>query len=282
MKILVIGASGFLGREVSQLLATRGHEVFATSRAMKAGGIQIDVTNFRMCETVLNEGHYDSVLNLAGCGVTSGSATDVEMLAVNFHGAETLAMVISAMSIDSPRLIHVGSSTEPEGTLPGESPYSESKARGCSAVRNVLSAAHLPFAVARVHNTYGRHQNEGRFVRAVIATIQHQETMTIRYPERVRDFCFIDDVAECLVRTVESTELESSQFEIGTGVGTSLWDTVQFVCEAMGGGEEFFIRADPVESDEHPEQVANRMSPHFVECKTSLNVGIKSVVGSLR
>jgi nucleoside-diphosphate-sugar epimerase len=282
VKILVIGASGFLGRDIRHLLLERGHDVGATSRNGRVGGIQLDVTNYRMCESVLTKGHFDRVVNLAGSGVTSGTATEAEMLAVNFRGAETLALVISSMSIDPPRLIHVASSTESEGTVPGASTYGETKSKGSSAVRNVLSGANLPFTIARIHNTYGRHQGAGRFVGAVIATIQYKRPMIIRYPERVRDFCLIDDVAECLVRTVESTELESTQFEIGTGVGTSLWDAAHIVCEAMGDGQEFIIRADPAEVDAFPNQVANRMSPHFVVCKTPLDVGIKSTLGSLR
>ena len=86
----MVGASGFLGRHVVPELRARGHEVVSASRS-GADGEALDVTDAGACADVVARVHPDVVLNLAGAGVTAGSAGEDEMARVNLDGPGNVA-----------------------------------------------------------------------------------------------------------------------------------------------------------------------------------------------
>ena len=129
MRVLVVGASGFLGRHLAAELLKRGNDVVGTSFS----GVQarrLDVADPRACDSVITEESPDVVVNLAGAGVTAGSAADTAMVRANRDGPVNVAGACMAAGA---RLVHVASSTEPlPGMLP-ESVYSQTKSEGTSA-----------------------------------------------------------------------------------------------------------------------------------------------------
>jgi len=186
-----------------------------------------------MCQDIMGSSNFDSVINLAGKGATSGSATESEILAVNLDGAINLARAVSGKGEAAPFFMHLASSTEPRSGFKAESEYSRTKAMGTVAVREIFVSAGAPFAIARVHNTYGTQQPKGRYVASIISHLRAGTPFEIGYPDRVRDFCYIDDVVENLTRLVENLDT-GIDFEIGSGVGVSLLDVANAVCDSAG------------------------------------------------
>lgn len=275
MKILVIGASGFIGGALVDTLRRREHQVVGTARRSN-GYVPLDVTDRGAVEEVVSGTQYDAVVNLAATGVTSGSASTDGLHSVNVLGAQNVAAAVAALAAP-PWFVHAASSTEPRPALPspgaGESPYSRSKHAGTSALREILHGAQVPHSVVRIHNTYGPGQPPGRFVRDLIDTVSHGLPFLLRHPNRVRDFCYIDDVAELLADVVERRE-SFSDHEIGSGVGMTLRQAAQIVVDRVGGGPGLLGDVEAPERDPYAVCVADPGARGFLACRTSFRVGV--------
>jgi nucleoside-diphosphate-sugar epimerase len=279
MRTLVIGASGFLGTAVVRELAARGHDVVGSSRR-RVGYLPLDITDPDACRTALENGGFDSVVNLAGAGVTSGTSNDREMNVVNSIGASVFAGVMSDLATP-PWFVHAASSTEPLGAETAESTYSSTKAEGTSTTGSQLRAAGLPHAIVRIHNTYGPGQPRGRFVMDALTTLMRRETFTLNYPARLRDFCFVDDVAGHLADLLERPHQGESSREIGSGQGITLEEAARLICDRAGAPVELVrVKAMPG-SDPNLAQLADTSSPDFLKCTTSFRDGIDALVSAL-
>lgn len=278
MRVLVIGASGFLGSHVSKVLSGRGHAVLGTSTS-RADLMRLDVSDRQACTNLLHREGVDAVVNLAGAGVTAGTANEDHMRRVNVHGAQALSDAIRSVATP-PWLVHVASSTEPTGGAEPESPYSRSKALGTAILEDSLTRDGVPLAVVRVHNTYGASQPEGRFLMGAMRKLHRGEPFVVRFPQRVRDFCFIDDVATHLAAVVESPQEGVSHREIGTGTGTSLWEVGEMVRRRVGAPSHLLGRDMDPRHDPAPVDVASSGAVGFLECETTLHDGLDQVARS--
>jgi nucleoside-diphosphate-sugar epimerase len=279
MKILVVGASGFLGGFTVNELQRRGHEVIPAARSA-AGFLQLDITDESACRAVLESGRYDCVLNLAGRGVTAGTSNDLDMNDTNVRGAVFLARAAARLA-EPPWYLHASSSTEP---LPGATPesiYSTTKAQGTALTSNTLEQAGVPHAIVRIHNTYGPGQPAGRFVVDLVSRLTAGDPVVLNFPDRVRDFCFVTDIAEQLAALAERPRGYAAAVEIGTGIGTSLWDAATVIRERLGAAAALVSRSRDALPDPQPFQVADSEAASFLACATPFADGVRVVVASV-
>jgi nucleoside-diphosphate-sugar epimerase len=277
MKVLVAGGAGYLGSAVGAVLVDRGHVVIATSRS-KSGFPRLDLADRRGVQAFIEAGEFDAIVNLAATGVTPGSASAEEMTAVNVNGAINLARAASSMP-RRPWYVHVASSTEPRAGETPESGYSASKAAGTQSTTEFLTAKEMAFSIATIHNAYGPTQPAGRFVADVVRRLSRGEVVRIDHPDRVRDFCFVDDVVDHLASVAEEPrELnQASSCEIGAGLGTSLRTLAELACEVLNASPRLVECSEEPGLDHHSFRVAESAAPGFLRCSTPLRDGLRQV-----
>lgn len=270
---MVAGASGFLGRHVGAALERRGHQVLEVSRSGLTG-TQLDVTDAARCASIIADAGPDAVINLAGAGVTAGSASDDEMARANREGPANLA---SASVAAGARLLHVASSTEPlPGALP-ESVYSQTKAEGTARIGDLMRAHPGYLSVARVHNAYGVDQPAGRFIIDLIHRMRAGADFTVRFPERVRDFCPVDEVAGVLADLAEDPLANDRWFDIGTTEGVTLLQAALMVRDLFGASAAQVHWAEGSAADPAPSSVAGDAGMETLACPTTLARGLEAL-----
>ena len=270
---MVVGASGFLGRHVGAALERRGHQVLEVSRSGLTG-TQLDVTDAARCASIIADAGPDAVINLAGAGVTAGSASDDEMARANREGPANLA---SASVAAGARLLHVASSTEPlPGALP-ESVYSQTKAEGTARIGDLMRAHPGYLSVARVHNAYGVDQPAGRFIIDLIHHMRAGADFTVRFPERVRDFCPVDEVAGVLADLAEDPLANDRWFDIGTTEGVTLLQAALMVRDLFGASAAQVHWAEGSAADPAPSSVAGDAGMETLACPTTLARGLEAL-----
>ena len=256
MSVLVLGASGFLGRHITEALQVSGHDVITVGRS-GVMDIVVDAVNTGSLESVLRSVAPTSVINLLGAGLSNPNVDVQEMEAVNSGFPEDLANLLAKVAPQS-HLIHAASSTEaPAADGSYESEYSRTKAAGTAALKS--TEVGLPITLLRVHNTYGGDQPAQRFVASTVDSLANERNIELRYPERVRDFIHVDDETESFVAAVGTPVIGQVTYEAGTGIGTSLASVVQMVASNLDINGSWAL-PEPVE-DLHPRTVA---SPDFL------------------
>ena len=247
MKIFIPGGTGFLGSHVAPLLASRGHKVISAGRSPKAD-VYLDATSVSAEELrqLLSKIQPEATLNLVGSGLSDSTAAWPELVEVNSAWPATLAQALRDSTDSS--LIHAASSTELLTSENGhyESAYSHSRAAGTQALQEVQWKSTESITVAYVHNTFGPEQPPRRLIKWIVNNTLAETPFHLAYPDRVRDFIYIDDVAESISQLVEGGET-LDRVHIGTGHGTSLRALAHMVADLTGCDAALMTEDSPVQ-----------------------------------
>jgi nucleoside-diphosphate-sugar epimerase len=163
MRVLVTGATGFVGRVTCAELQGRGHEVVALVRrpgSEPAGtsGVQGDIaaTDDGPLREALAAANPDCVIHLAAEIASQRSQAKIE--ATNVEG--TRRLVDAARAAGQPKVVFCstvvtgeahGELLEPGKPLPVETPYGRSKQDG----ERIVAESGLPHAIVRPSHVYG-------------------------------------------------------------------------------------------------------------------------------
>jgi len=217
LTVAVLGASGFIGRQVVAALGRRGASVIAVVRDPAAGAAVLPSTGVRLQELDLAEldavGDFlarvrpDSVFNLAGYGVDPAEQDEILARQLNAELVETLCACLAGgpQASGVRTLVHVGSAFEygdvggdlsEDGPARPTSVYGRTKLAG---TRTVAGAA-IDGLVARLFTVYGPGEHPHRLLPSLIDAARTGVPLSLTSGRQQRDFTHVGDVAEGLCR----------------------------------------------------------------------------------
>lgn len=225
MNVLVLGAGGFLGRQVARHLAAQPG--FAVTAAPHSAQLDLARADDRTWQALLAQTRPDAVVNCAGR--TSGDAADLWQANVTLVQALIRAARVQAAP---PHLIHLGSAAEygPQAGAVSEdtparpdSPYGRSKLAGTLAL--LEAAPGLPVTVLRPGNPVGEGQGAqtltGRAARLFREAVERgRPEVTFGDLSPARDFIDARDVARA-VDTVLHAPPRDPLLNVGRGEAVS-------------------------------------------------------------
>ena len=274
MKVLLIGGTGFLGRYTMQEFLVKGVEAKSAGRSLK-NDYHVDLLVPETLSDVLKQFNPDLIVNLAGAFGTSKS----QKLEVNSLGPRNLVNVLSGKHFGNIPLIHISSATEPRllaNLQLFESAYSESKFLGTKEIGLAISTGKLSGALIRLHNCYGNDQPIDRFVAWAYRELKAGEQINLKFPKRIRDFCFVKDAAQCLVTlaTEDKSVYSDGMREIGSGIGLSLHQVAFEIADFLEISPNLIVDSDYTSEDYHPIEVAELLDGDSGRCLTQLRDGL--------
>ncbi|MEE3331885.1 MAG: NAD-dependent epimerase/dehydratase family protein [Myxococcota bacterium] len=253
-RVLVLGASGFVGRWVARALAASGAQLQLVARDEVAAGAVADAYAFsgdvhvadlrepEQAARLVKKLIPDVVFNLAGYGVDPSERDPDLAQRINAQLPEALATELVAQRRDAkdgrPVLVHVGSALEygdiagdlAERSLPRPTTlYGETKLAGTLAVQRICSAQRVPALTARLFTVFGPGEHAGRLFPTLCDAASTNGTIPLTVGTQQRDFCFVEDVATGLLR------LGAAHVEPG--------EVVNFACGEMTSVREFVVLA---------------------------------------
>ena len=235
MKLLVTGATGFLGGRAARLLRERGHEIVAVARpggAERAATRDLDATRIDAGDPAIGDlvAGCDAVLHFAGVPDPARAREDpAEAIRQNVG---TTVNLLDRCSEHGAGLIYP--STVRAAHVPPPDPYALSKRLGEEACR--LHAA--PATTVRLTSVFGPGQVVAEGATGAIASFAARalgdEPIVIPGdPRRSRDFVYVDDI----VPPIEAIAAEGRWNEtltLASGVSTPLLRAAELVREAAG------------------------------------------------
>lgn len=240
MKILVTGANGQLGRELSELLPERGHE------AVAAGRKELDVTDPASVERAVGEVSPDLVINTAAYTDVDGCETEVETAyEANALGPRNLAQACERAGCE---LLHIGTNyvfdgrrEEPYAPFDRPNPesvYARTKLAGEEYVRHLSRR----WYVVRTAGVYGEGNN---FVRTMLRVGRERNSLKVKADEYIAP-TFARDLAAGVAEIAEGGLYGTYHV---TNSGSCSW--YDFACEIfrLAGIE---VEVTPVPGSEYP------------------------------
>lgn len=240
-RVMVIGASGFLGAHVARRLDGLGARVFALSRSVPelGGGItshRCDASDEGQVRAAFAEIRPDVVYHLTS---DSRGGREVELIPDSLRNdvAATLNVLLEAHRQKTPRIVLTASMEEPmgdAGTAVPSSPYAAAKWVTAGYARMLAALHGLPVVVLRLMMTFGPGQKDYKVIPATIRALLRGEPMTLSSGVRPVDWVYVDDVTDAFVRAALVQGVGAESIDIGTGRLATVRDVATLVGEVTG------------------------------------------------
>lgn len=243
MKVLVTGASGFLGRAVATRIADAGHEVTTLQRRPSgvtgARDIAGSVTDPSIVRTAV-EGQ-DAVVHLAAKVSLAGDPA--EFTRVNIDGtrelleAATAAGVTRFVQVSSPSVAHVGHAlvgvgaerADPEGT---HGHYARTKAAG-ELLALSYDAPGFAVVAVRPHLVWG--PGDPQLVARIVDRARRRRLPILDKGAALIDSTYVDNAADAMLAALErAQEAHGRALVITNGEPRPVAELLGGMCRAAG------------------------------------------------
>jgi UDP-glucose 4-epimerase len=258
-KIVVTGATGFIGRHLLEELVAAGHRPTAIARRLDqlddlspvlekdVRWVELDLLDHDALDNLLGEEKPSLLFHLAGyTGVgKQGRTTEATLKALNVDA--TRYLLETATRVGTGRIVIVGSAEE-YGNQPGPfdesmsldpiSPYGKSKAEATRIALDLHERINCPVVILRLFTVYGPRQPRGMFVRDAIESAVNNLMFAMSDGTQERDLVFIDDLRSALMASAWTPDIEGSVFNIGSGRSIRLVELARMIWEiSQSSGE---------------------------------------------
>jgi nucleoside-diphosphate-sugar epimerase len=249
-RVLVTGASGFVGRPVLVKLAKSGYEVHALSRRsspVQMAGVRwhrIDLGNADAVGALVQDLRPERLVHMAW-HVEHGSFWNASE---NVLWVErSLSLMRAFVGAGGRRAVVLGTCAEYDWTAAGEplremgSPLAPSTLYGVAkdALRRVMASyaerEGVELAWGRLFFLYGPYEVGARLVPSVIQALLAGEIMETTKGEQRRDFLHVEDVAGAVAALLDSTV--SGPVNIASGQAVTVAEVVQLLARLIGRPE---------------------------------------------
>lgn len=261
MRLLVTGATGFLGRHLVPALTEAGHEVTLLVRQQSARGAGIsqqstlvvaDLRDFLDTVRAVQQAGPEAIIHLAAAGVTDPFLEPEQALAHNVRG--TLHLLRAAFEEGSSQRCLLA-------RTPGErqalNVYAASKAAAWSFCRMYARTRGWPIHGAMIFQAYGPGQPARALVPAAFRAALAGQPFAMSSGQQQRDWIYVEDVIHGLIASLEAPLPAGETVELGTGQTGSVEAVVRQIYALVGRGGGPVLGARPDRPGETPHQVAD-------------------------
>jgi len=255
-RVLVTGASGFIGRRVLPLLEGNGCEVHAVSRATAD---LLSPADQRALLAAIRPTH---ILHLAWWTPPGQFWTAMEN--VTWLQA-SLDLFRNFAAAGGERWVGVGTCAEYDWSIGGcfrendtcrpETLYGAAKAALQLTTAQMGRQLGVETAWARIFYPYGPGEPVQRLVPSVITALLNGLSIPCTSGDQIRDYIYVDDVARALAMLVPSPH--TGPINIGSGCGIPVKDLVNTIGDLMGRPDLIELGAIPTREFEPSEVTAD-------------------------
>ncbi len=229
-RILVTGASGFIGSNLCARLSKDGAEVHAISRAiqpLQSTSVRVwqaDISNYEALYSIFAKTRPHIVFHLAGHVQGSRGLDQVGPTLVG-NLVTTVNLLTIATDIGCERIVLTGSHDEPDPrescatTFIPSSPYAVSKFAGNAYARMFRALYQSPVTIGRIFMGYGPGQRDlKKLIPYVILSLLRGRAPEMSSGARPLDWIYVDDVVDGLILISLSSNVDGLTIHLGTGV----------------------------------------------------------------
>jgi nucleoside-diphosphate-sugar epimerase len=294
-RLLIVGGTGFIGRSLTKCAIKKGYEVIVLSlnspsveeMTDNVEYLQVDITNIKnLRKKKIN--NIDYVVNLSGyidhgCFLDGGN----RVIDVHFGGVKNLLQILNWNKLK--RFVQIGSSDEYGGALAPqheslrESPissYAVGKAASAQLLQMLAKTENFPVVILRLFLVYGPGQDSGRFLPQIIKGCFSGKEFETSSGEQLRDFCYIDDITDGILRALKSDNVNGEIINLASGDPISIRTVIEKVQTYIGKGSPKFGKIS-YRAGENMSLYADTSRAELLlgwRSKTTIKSGIKKIV----
>lgn len=233
-RLLIIGGTGFIGKSLAKATIKNGNKVFSLStkktkikkKISKVKYLKGNIKSFLSLKKALTNMDFDYVINCGGY-VEHNDKKEVEES--HFKGTKNLYILFKNKNLKS--FIQIGSSLEYGDVNTPHSERAICKPKGIYGKYKYKTTKFLmekykknkfPVTILRFYQLYGPHQGLNRFIPQLIKSSIKREKFATSEGKQYRDFLFIDDAVEAIIKAMTKKKSKGQIINIGYGKGIKL------------------------------------------------------------
>lgn len=304
-KVLVTGATGFVGANLVRRLVRIDAEVHITTRPTSnkwrisdiMSSVQnhcVDLWDAGQVEKLVQDVKPNIIYHLAAYGGHAFQQNIKEMINSNILSIANLLSALSKIEYDV--FVNTGISSEyglkekPMSEMNRAEPvnfYGVSKLSATLLGQIYAKRFNQPVVTLRIFSPYGYYDSAARLIPTVItACLEGKRQLQLRGRTHVRDYIFIDDLLDAyLEAVVASKNLHGEIINIGSGMQHSIQEVVAKITHICSSPIEVRWEATPHESYEPKHWVADITKAKEILCwkpKVSLTSGLGKTINWFR
>lgn len=241
-RVVVLGATGFIGRWVAREASRAGARVWLVARDEAAAadvasryGIRgtiarVDVLQAGDLAAFYRDVRPDLTCNLVGYGVDRRETDPALAEAINVDLVRRLLELVPAAAAGSDwpglHLVHTGSALE-YGAIGGHlaedavvnptTVYGQTKLAATRLVETAVADGILRAVTARLFTVYGPGEHDGRLLPSILSARSSTTAVPMTNGLQQRDFTYVGDVAEGLLRAAVQSTVPWTTVNLATG-----------------------------------------------------------------
>lgn len=240
MKILVTGATGFLGSQLVKALRLDGHTVIILKRSTSdCSRIQDVLPDLITYDTdrgeweapFFEQGRMDVIIHTATC---YGRNNESNAMLVDANVTFPLKLLDVAIRFGTPVFLNTDTfSSAPLRLSRHLQPYNLTKRQFREWGKSMADTSSLQFINVRLEHMYGPYDNTNKFVSSVIKScLENQPELRLTEGKQARDFIYVDDVVSAfrvLLENAACLPAGYAEYQVGTSKATSIREFVELV-----------------------------------------------------
>jgi nucleoside-diphosphate-sugar epimerase len=239
-RVLITGATGFVGANLARRMLELGHELHCLVRASHrpwrlrdaGAGLRLhvaDVTDRAAVDALVATVRPQWVFHLAAYGGYSTQLDAGRCVRTNVEGSVNLIDAAARHGVE--RFVNTGSSSEygfkdhaPAEDEPTEpnSLYAVTKDAATAYARYAGRSGRLHATTLRLYSVYGPYEEPTRLIPTVTVSGLEGRYPPLVAPEVARDFVYVDDVVAAYEAALEAAVPAGAIYNVGSGTQTSL------------------------------------------------------------
>jgi nucleoside-diphosphate-sugar epimerase len=250
-RVLIVGGTGFIGRHLAGRCLSDTPHVTCLSLVKnnpineKTEALHADIGDREQLKSVLHSRGFDYVFNLGGyidhAHYFKGGRRLIES---HFIGLLNLIDCLDTGSLKG--FVQIGSSDEygdshaPQKETMREMPissYSFAKTAAAQFIQMLFRTEGFPGVVLRFFLVYGPGQDDKRFLPQIIKGCLRGEEFKTSEGGQLRDFCYIDDAVDAMIKAVVTQEVMGRVINIASGSPVTIKEIIEKIMSLAGGGK---------------------------------------------
>jgi len=260
-EILIVGGTGFIGYHLARKCLKMGWIVTCMSTKKPKSKRFLKRVKYLICDItkkkIINrniKNQFDFVVNAGGYVDHSDKKKTYES---HFNGTKNLANFFLNKKIKS--FIQIGSSGEYgdlksphyEKNFPRKKPistYYKSKFLSTIYLLSLFKKKNFPVTIIRLYQAFGPNQDLNRFIPIIINGCLKDEKFPCSDGKQFRDFIFIDDVVDAIVKSLNNKKSLGEIINIGSGKPLKIRNIIELIKNKVKRGKpnygEILLRGD--------------------------------------
>ena len=299
-RVLVTGATGFIGSHLTRRLVAEGAHVSAFLRATSdrrsladvldsVSVHEVDICDADAVSRASARIRPEIVFHLAAIGMSEPFISPQVAMRVNVHG--TLHLLEAARQLGVQRFVHTGTAYEYGDAASGNAPgkegldpiniYAASKAAAWAFVRMYARTYGFPTVTMRLFYVYGPGQPPKTLLPSAVCAALEGRDFPMTPGEQMRDLVFVSDVVEGYLRAATAAGVEGASIDLGTGLAWTIRQVVSRLFELADSQAKPLVGALPYRPGETMKQVADTRAARDLlgwQATTLLEDGLRQTV----